>query len=163
MIQQKQIAYESRRQEQKKYENQMKLMELQNRKDEEDILLMAQNLDRMALMNNSHDRISLSAGPSEPATPPEFRDPAAAAYARPKAPIASASVLATPPAVGSRLDHHQQQQQQLITPPSEDVLSHLSQTNNSRSVPVSRRNSDENQVHGTPTQAPIGQRSSTLR
>lgn len=139
----------------------MKLMELQNRKDEEDILLMAQNLDRMALMNNSHDRISLSAGPSEPATPPEFRD--STAYARPKAAaIASASVLATPPAVGSRLDHHQQQQQQLITPPSEDVLSHLSQTN-SRSVPVSRRNSDENQVHGTPTQAPIGQRSSTLR
>jgi len=145
------MAYESRRQEQKKYENQMKLMELQNRKDEEDILLMAQNLDRMALMNNSHDRLSLSAGPSEPTTPPEFRD--APPYGRPKATIPPASLLATPPTVNNRLD-----QQQLITPPAEDVLSHLSQSN-SRSVPGSRRNSDENQVLGTPTQAPIGQRS----
>ncbi|KAF8540796.1 armadillo-type protein [Trichophaea hybrida] len=155
MIQQKQMAYESRRQEQKKYETQMKLMELQNRKDEEDILLMAQNLDRMALMNNSHDRLSLSAGPSEPTTPPEFRD--APPYGRPKAAMPPASLLATPPTVSNRLD-----QQQLITPPAEDVLSHLSQSN-ARSVPGSRRNSDENQVLGTPTQAPIGQRSNIIR
>jgi hypothetical protein len=149
LIQQKQLAYESRRQEQKKYETQMKLMELQNRKDEEEILLMAQNLDRMALMNNSHDRISLSTGPNEPTTPPELRD---TPYNRSKA-MSGASALATPPTVSGRSE-----QQQLITPPAEDVLSLLSQ-NNSKSVPGSRRNSDENQVNMTPTQAPIGQRS----
>jgi len=150
LIQQKQMAYESRRQEQKKYEAHMKLMELQNRKDEEEILRMAQNLDRMAMSNNSRDRVSLSAGPSEPTTPPEFRD---GPYGRSKAAIAPVPLLATPPTVGNRPD-----QQQLITPPSEDVLSLLSQSN-SRSVPGSRRNSDENQARGTPTQAPIGQRS----
>jgi hypothetical protein len=147
LIQQKQMAYESRRQEQKKYETQMKIMELQNRKDEEEILLMAQNLDRMQLMNNGHDRISMSAGPSEPTTPPEFRD---SQYARPKV---AASVLLTPPTVTSRPE-----QQQLITPPAEDVLSLLAQSN-IKSVPGSRRNSGENQTHGTPTQGPIGQRS----
>ncbi|KAI5852319.1 armadillo-type protein [Tricharina praecox] len=150
LIQQKQMAYESRRQEQKKYEARMKLMELQNRKDEEEILRMAQNLDRMAMTNNPRDRVSLSAGHSEPTTPPEFRD---GPYGRSKAAMAPASLLATPPTVSNRLD-----QQQLITPPSEDVLSLLSQSN-SRSVPGSRRNSDENQARGTPTQAPIGQRS----
>ena len=122
----------------------MKLMELQNRRDEQDILLMAQNLDRLALVNNGRDR-----GPNEPSTPPEFRD----SYGRSSSGMPSNSLLSTPPTVSNRPD-----QQQLITPPSEDVLSLLSQ-NNSRSVPGSRRNSDENQVHGTPTQAPIGQRS----
>lgn len=152
MIQQKQQAYESRRQEQKLYENQMKLMDIQNRKDEEEILLMAQDLDRLAHLGpgGTHDRISMPGGPSEPATPPEFRE---TPYGRPKQ-MPPSSLLATPPTVSSRPD-----QQQLITPPSEDVLSLMSQSN-SRSVPGSRRNSDENQVHDTPTQAPIGQRSS---
>ncbi|KAA8895705.1 armadillo-type protein [Sphaerosporella brunnea] len=146
LIQQKQMQYESRRQEQKKYEAHLKIIEAQNRRDEEEILMMAQNLDRIALMK-SRERASLSAGPNEPATPPELRD---GPYGRPKA----SALLATPPTVSNRPD-----QQQLITPPSEDVLSLMSQ-NNSRSVPGSRRNSDENQVLGTPTQAPIGQRSS---
>jgi hypothetical protein len=144
------MQYESRRQEQKKYEAHLKLIEAQNRRDEEEILMMAQNLDRIALMK-SRERASLSAGPNEPATPPELRD---GPYGRSKASLPPAALLATPPTVSNRPD-----QQQLITPPSEDVLSLMSQ-NNSRSVPGSRRNSDENQVLGTPTQAPIGQRSS---
>ncbi|KAI5796737.1 armadillo-type protein [Pyronema domesticum] len=138
------MQYDARLQEQRELEMKVKLMQLQTRKDEEDILRLARTLDRMNMGR-------MKAGLNEPTTPPEFRD---SAYGRTKTDISAVSLLATPPTVSNRLD-----QQQLITPPAEDVLSHLSQSN-SRSVPGTRRNSDENQVLGTPTQAPIGQRPS---
>ena len=125
----------------------MKIMELQNRRDEEEILRMAQNLDRMALVENKSERISLSTGHSEPTTPPELRD---GPFGRPKIGLSSGTALATPPTLSTRPE----QQQHLITPPAEDVLSHLSQGNK----PASRRNSDEDKLNGTPTQPPIGQR-----
>lgn len=123
-------------------------MELQNRRDEEEILRMAQNLDRMALVENKSERISLSTGHSEPTTPPELRD---GPFGRPKIGLSSGTALATPPTLSTRPE---QQQQHLITPPAEDVLSLLSQGNK----PASRRNSDEDKLNGTPTQPPIGQR-----
>lgn len=109
----------------------MHLLELQNRRDEAEMLHMAQNLDRMAIH-------------SEPTTPPEFRE---GAFIRSKPGLSVASALATPPAAGTRLE-----QQQLITPPAEDVLAMLSQSH-VKSVPQSRRNSDESKSN---VQAPIG-------
>jgi hypothetical protein len=147
MLQQKQLAYETRRQEQKKYEEHMKMMELQNRKDEEEILRIAQNLDRMALMENKAERVSLSTGQSEPTTPPELRD---GPFGRSKVGLSAATVLATPPSINNRPE----QQPQLITPPADEVLSLLSQDKK----PATRRNSDEDKFSGTPTQPPIGQR-----
>lgn len=123
------------------------MMEMQNRKDEEEILRIAQNLDRMALVGKKGERVSLSTGQSEPTTPPELRE---GPFGRSKVGLSAAAVLATPPTLSNRPEH----QPQLITPPADEVLSLLSQDKK----PASRRNSDEDKFNGTPTQAPIGQR-----
>lgn len=124
----------------------------QQKKDEAEIMRIAQDLDRDMTQGNGHSGFKSSAG-RIPTTPPDLRDGASGfefVHTNTGMPVASA--LATPPGSGRR------DGRQLMTPPTDDgnlFMSHKP----SRSVPASRRNSDEHDIMGTQDQAPIGQRS----
>lgn len=131
------MQVELRRQQMLQFQAQQRLLEDQNRQEEEEMLRMAQSLDRIALSGSSK-----LAGQSEPTTPPEYRD---GLFGRTKA-LAVTPALATPPS------SKRSEQQQLITPPAEDMFKAFAPRN---SAPNSRRNSGEKE-NSTPIQRPFG-------
>ncbi|PUU72262.1 armadillo-type protein [Tuber borchii] len=155
MLQQKQREMELKqlevmklREQQKNYEEHMRRLAFQQQEDEREIRRIAQDLDRMTLRGNA--RLNSTMGRSEPTTPPDHDT-----FARSRAGHPEANALATPPGTV----RHDQQQQQLMTPPADDIAPFISHKA-SKSMPGSRRNSDENENKGTPEQGLVGQRSS---
>ncbi|KAL7271165.1 hypothetical protein RUND412_006099 [Rhizina undulata] len=148
LLKQKEREYQLRHEQQKLYQAHMEMIEMQQRKDAQDILRMAQDLDRSGIgMDNHGYRNKPSTGRNEPKTPPDLRD---SPFGLSKTGLASAA-LATPPAVAARI-----QTQQLMTPPADDIL--LLSQKNSKSLPASRRNSDEDNNAVPPEQVPVKQR-----
>lgn len=120
-------------------------MEMQERQNELEIRRIAQEL--------THNPLPKSTGHSEPTTPPEFKD-ITFSERRGRSGFMSGSLLSTPPS----LSRHEKAAHQLMTPPAEDILPIFGQKTPSKSVPSSRRNSDENEF-GTHQDEPIlGQR-----
>ncbi|KAF8426581.1 armadillo-type protein [Tirmania nivea] len=119
-------------------------MEILERQNEREIRRMAQEL--------THP-LPKSTGHSEPTTPPEFKD-MAFTERRTRNGFMPSSLLSTPPS----LSRHEKAAHQLMTPPAEEILPIFGQKTPSKSVPSSRRNSDENEF-GTQQDEPIvGQR-----
>jgi len=120
-------------------------MEILERQNELEIRRMAQEL--------THNPLPKSTGHSEPTTPPEFKD-MTFTERRGRNGFMSGSLLSTPPS----LSRHEKATHQLMTPPAEEILPIFGQKTPSKSVPSSRRNSDENEF-GTQQDEPIvGQR-----
>ncbi|TGZ77791.1 hypothetical protein EX30DRAFT_178657 [Ascodesmis nigricans] len=145
IIQQKQMQVELRRQQMYAYQAQQKLLEDQNRLEEEEMLRMAQSLDRIAL-----NGASKFVGQSEPTTPPEYRE---GLFARTKGLGGGSQSLATPP------NSKRTEQQQLITPPAEDMFTPFDSRHSGTN---SRRNSGEQEA-GTPLQHSFGSGTSLRR
>lgn len=143
----KQLEVIELRKQQKNYEEHVRRLAFQQQEDEREIRRIAQDLDRMAIRGNA--RLASTMGRSEPTTPPDLRDDT---YARGRAGLPGANTLTTPPGTARHEQH------QLMTPPADDMpfISHKA----SKSMPGSRRNSDENENKGTPDQGLVGQRSS---
>lgn len=132
----------------------MQLLAIQQHKDEQEIMRIAQDLDRdrMAGQGSGQGGFKSSAG-RVPTTPPELRDGTSGfEFVATNGGLPVASALATPPGSGRR------DGRQLMTPPADDGNPFISHKP-SRSVPASRRNSDEHDIMGAQDQAPIGQRS----
>ncbi|KAH0537041.1 hypothetical protein FGG08_006139 [Glutinoglossum americanum] len=146
-LEKKRIEYELLKERRRKFEADMQLMDLQQRKEEQEISQIAEALNR-ASRSSGHQ--------SEPTTPPEHRDsgfPSLFSHSN----RFSTSSIVTPPGIFNRLGRSGSQ---LITPPSELAQSQGTGSKMpSKSVPGSRRNSDENENESTPEQNPIGHRS----
>ena len=124
----------------------MQLIDLQQQKEEQEIMQMTEALGH----------VSTSAGhQSEPTTPPEYRDSGfPSSLSRPNR--FSTSSLTSPLGVGNRGGRSGSQ---LISPPSE--LAHNQLPSNkmpSKSVPGSRRNSDEDEPEPARIEEPVAQR-----
>jgi len=143
----KQLEVMKLREQQKNYEEHMRRLAFQQQEDEREIRRIAQDLDRMTLRGNA--RLNSTMGRSEPTTPPDHDT-----FVRSRAGHPGANALATPPGA---VRHDQQQQ--LMTPPADDIAPFISHKA-SKSMPGSRRNSDENENKGTPEQGLVGQRPS---
>ncbi|KAI5841910.1 armadillo-type protein [Morchella snyderi] len=150
-LQQKQQELEHKRQQRKVFETQMALLHIQQQRDEQEIMRIAQDLDRdrQVTQGSVHGGYKPSAV-RVPTTPPELRDGASYEFSSSGIPVATA--LATPPSSGRR------DGRQLMTPPTDDGSIFMPHKP-SRSVPGSRRNSDEHEILGMQDQAPIGPRS----
>ncbi|KAF8468427.1 armadillo-type protein [Kalaharituber pfeilii] len=119
-------------------------MELQERQNELEIRRITQELS---------NPLPKSTGHSEPTTPPEFKD-IAFSDRRVRTGFMPSSLLATPPSIA----RHEAAAHQLMTPPAEDILPIFGQKAPSKSVPNSRRNSDENEFGTQPEEPSLGQR-----
>lgn len=120
-------------------------MELQERQSELEIRRIAQEL--------THNPMPKSTGHSEPTTPPEFKD-IAFSERRGRSGFMPGALLSTPPS----LSRHEKAAHQLMTPPAEDILPIFGQKTPSKSVPSSRRNSDENEFGNQQDEPLLGQR-----
>lgn len=127
-------------------QEELERMEILERKNELEIRRMAQEL--------THNPLPKSTGHSEPTTPPEFKDMTFTERRGRSGNFMPGSLLSTPPS----LSRHEKAAHQLMTPPAEEILPIFGQKTPSKSVPSSRRNSDENEF-GTQQDEPIvGQR-----
>ncbi|OCK77345.1 ARM repeat-containing protein [Lepidopterella palustris CBS 459.81] len=116
----------------------MELIDLQSRREEDDISRLSHEIHRF----------SVSGHQSEPTTPPEYRDNGGfpSAFSRPNR--FSISSIASPPGTGISTNRQSRSGSQITSPPSvsSTVGTQGSQSTNqlpSKSVPGSRRNSDE--------------------
>ncbi|KAI9863830.1 MAG: hypothetical protein M1813_003482 [Trichoglossum hirsutum] len=146
LLEKKRIEYELLKERRRQFEADMQLIDLQQRKEEQEISQIAEALNR-ASRSSGHQ--------SEPTTPPEHRDSGfPSLFSHPNR--FSTSSIVTPLGIFNRLGRSGSQ---LITPPSEPAQSQgASNKMPSKSVPGSRRNSDENENEST-EQKPIGHRS----
>ena len=128
----------------------MQLLDLQQRKEEQELAQMQEDLGR----NNN----SAAGNQSEPTTPPEFRETTSgfpSAFSRPNR--YSTSSLTSPPGLYNRSARSGSQ----LTSPQPGNLSHLVMDDKlpSKSVPGSRRNSDEDEKEEAVRQDPTSHRS----
>jgi len=154
------------REQRRRFEQEMELMDYQQRKEEEEIMKMAEDLGRMTASSGQQ---GLQGHQSEPTTPPEHRDAGfPSLFSRPGR-LSTAS-LASPPNLTNLTNGHSiaHSHAHLITPPSESDHSQAATAalnKPSHSVPSSRRNSDEKEPQPPPTQqpvqAPVGQKAVT--
>lgn len=118
---------------------------MQERQNELEIRRITQELSQSSL--------SKSTGHSEPTTPPEFKD-MTFPERRNRNGYMAGSLLSTPPS----MPRHETATHQLMTPPAEDILPIFGQKTPSKSVPNSRRNSDENEFSTQQDEPNLGQR-----
>ncbi|KAI9836195.1 MAG: hypothetical protein M1819_001532 [Sarea resinae] len=137
LLEKKQLEYEMLREQRRRFEAEMQLIDLQQKREEEELRQMARDLGR----------VNIHAGhQSEPTTPPEYRDSVfPSAFSRPNR--FSVSSMTSPPGLSNR---SARSGSQIASPPS-DVFSvaqahTISHKLPSKSMPGSRRNSDENEA-----------------
>ncbi len=135
----------------RKFEAEMQMIDLRQQREEQEMAQMAEDLNR----------VHTSAGHSEPATPPEYRDAGfPSSFSRPNR--FSASNLTSPSALHTR---DSRSSSQIMSPPR-DLIQGPYQTPAtpnkmpSKSVPGSRRNSDERKTEQIPEAKEISHRSS---
>ena len=130
-------------------QEELERMELQERQNKLEMRRIAQELNRDPPKSTGH---------SEPTTPPEYKD--VNFDRRVRNGFSPASILATPPS----LARHEVATHQLMTPPAEDMLPIFGQKTPSKSLPGSRRNSDENEFkNNQPEETNLGQRLANAR
>ncbi|KZF20668.1 ARM repeat-containing protein [Xylona heveae TC161] len=137
LLEKKRMEYELLKEQRRRFEAEMHLIDLQQKREEEDIRKMAKDLER----------VHPSAGhQSEPTTPPEYPE-SIFSTVFPRHNRLSSSSITSPPGLTSR---SVRSSSQLTSPPPELVSSFpstiLPNKLPSKSVPASRRNSDENEL-----------------
>ncbi|KAI9823340.1 MAG: hypothetical protein M1832_002564 [Thelocarpon impressellum] len=143
LLEKKRHEYEILREQRRRFEAEMQLIDLQQQKEEQEIMQMTEALGQ----------VTTSAGyQSEPTTPPEYRDSGfPSSLSRPNR--FSTSSLTSPPGLNKSVGS------QLASPVSE--LPHSQVVSNkmpSKSVPGSRRNSDEDEPKPVSIKQPVAHR-----
>ncbi len=133
----------------------MQLLDLQQRKEEQELAQMQEDLGR----GNSNHTVTAAGHQSEPSTPPEYRETSSGfptVFSRPNR--YSTSSLTSPPGLYTRPGRSGSQ---LTSPQSSIVPSRFVMDDKmpSRSVPGSRRNSDEDEKEEAVRQDPTSHRS----
>ncbi|KAI9815703.1 MAG: hypothetical protein M1827_002099 [Pycnora praestabilis] len=142
LLEKKRLEHEMLKEQRRRFEAEMQLIDLQQRREEQEILQMAEDLGR----------VNTSGGhQSEPTTPPEYRESGfPSAFSRPNR-FSSSSLTSPPPGLNNRVSRSGSQ---ITSPSNELVQSRQSYVTSSKmpskSVPGSRRNSDENQAQHIP-------------
>ncbi|KAH7370544.1 armadillo-type protein, partial [Rhexocercosporidium sp. MPI-PUGE-AT-0058] len=154
LLEKKKLEYERLREQKRRFEAEMQLLDLQQRREEQELAQMQEDLGRG---NNS------SAGhqghQSEPTTPPEYRESTSGfptVFSRPNR--YSTSSLQSPPGIYNRPGRSGSQ---LTSPQGGIMQSRLMMDDKlpSKSVPGSRRNSDEDEKEEAVRQDPTSHRS----
>ncbi|CAK7217417.1 hypothetical protein SBRCBS47491_003159 [Sporothrix bragantina] len=166
-LEKKRLEYEKLREQKRRFEAEMQLLDQQQRRDEQELAAMQEDLGRIgaaaALANTGHQ--------SEPTTPPEYRETSSgfpSMFSRPNR--YSTSSLTSPP--GLLFNRPGRSGSQIASPQSGIMQSSASASsaNNaqhfgfddqlpSRSVPTTRRNSDEDEKEEAVRQDPTSHRS----
>lgn len=131
VLEKKKLEYEYLREQRRRFEAEMELLDLQSKREEDDIHRLSHEINRF----------SVSGHQSEPTTPPEYRDNGfPSAFSRPNR--FSISSIASPPGMGTT--RASRSGSQIASPPSVSSTQGTATTHiPSKSVPGSRRNSDE--------------------
>jgi len=148
-LEKKKLEYERLREQKRRFEAEMQLLDLQQRKEEQELAQMQEDLGR----NNN----STAGHLSEPTTPPEYRETNSgfpSVFSRPNR--YSTSSLTSPPGLYNRPGRSGSQ---LTSPQSGIMQSRLMMDDTSRSSPGSRRNSDEDEKEEAVRQDPTSHRS----
>ncbi|KAI5926098.1 armadillo-type protein [Camillea tinctor] len=151
LLEKKKIEYEKLREQKRRFEAEMHKLDQQQRRDEFDIAQMQEDLGR----GNS---MSMTGHQSEPTTPPEYRETSSGfptMFSRPNR-YSTSSLVSTP----GMFTRPARSGSQLASPQS-SVLPHhyYDELLPSRSVPGSRRNSDEDEKEEALRQDPTSHRS----
>lgn len=134
-LEKKKLEYERLREQKRRFEAEMQLLDLQQRREEMELAQMQKDLGRNSNTNAGHQ--------SEPTTPPEYRETSSgfpSAFSRPNR--YSTSSIISPPGIYTR----QGRSNSILTSPQSSMMPSRQMMEDklpSKSVPGSRRNSDE--------------------
>jgi len=150
-LEKKKLEYERLREQKRRFEAEMQLLDLQQRREEQELAQMQEDLGRSNNTTAGHQ--------SEPTTPPEYRESTSgfpSVFSRPNR--YSTSSLTSPPGLYNRPGRSGSQ---LTSPQSGIIQSRLMMDDKlpSKSVPGSRRNSDEDEKEEAVRQDPTSHRS----
>ncbi|KAH7413111.1 armadillo-type protein [Cadophora sp. MPI-SDFR-AT-0126] len=151
LLEKKKLEYERLREQKRRFEAEMQLLDLQQRREEQELAQMQEDLGRGNNPNAGHQ--------SEPTTPPEYRESNSGfptVFSRPNR--YSTSSLQSPPGIYNRPGRSGSQ---LTSPQGGIIQSRLMMDDKlpSKSVPGSRRNSDEDEKEEAVRQDPTSHRS----
>ncbi|KAE8449213.1 hypothetical protein EG329_008380 [Mollisiaceae sp. DMI_Dod_QoI] len=149
-LEKKKLEYERLREQKRRFEAEMQLLDLQQRREEQELAQMAEDLGRTNNNTAGHQ--------SEPTTPPEYRESTSgfpSVFSRPNR--YSTSSLTSPPGLYNRPGRSGSQ---LTSPQSGIIQSRFMMDDKlpSKSVPGSRRNSDEDEKEEAVRQDPTSHR-----
>ncbi|KAI1139562.1 ARM repeat-containing protein [Hypoxylon sp. FL0543] len=153
LLEKKKIEYEKLREQKRRFEAEMHKLDQQQRRDEFDIAQMQEDLGR-------GNGIGMTGHQSEPTTPPEYRETSSGfptMFSRPNRYSTPSLGLVSPPGLFNRPGRSGSQ---LASPQSGVLQSRFFDDSlPSRSVPGSRRNSDEDEKEEALRQDPTSHRS----
>ncbi|KAI0843347.1 ARM repeat-containing protein [Hypoxylon sp. FL0890] len=153
LLEKKKIEYEKLREQKRRFEAEMHKLDQQQRRDEFDIAQMQEDLGR-------GNNIGMTGHQSEPTTPPEYRETSSGfptMFSRPNRYSTPSLGLVSPPGLFNRPGRSGSQ---LASPQSGILQSRFfDEPLPSRSVPGSRRNSDEDEKEEALRQDPTSHRS----
>ncbi|TVY84508.1 Pumilio domain-containing protein [Lachnellula suecica] len=148
LLEKKKLEYERLREQKRRFEAEMQLLDLQQRREEQELAQMQEDIGR-SNNNGGHQ--------SEPTTPPEYRETTSgfpSVFSRPNR--YSTSSLTSPPGLYNRPGRSGSQ---LTSPQSGIYQSRIMDDKlPSKSVPGSRRNSDEDEKEEAVRQDPTSHR-----
>ncbi|CCD49851.1 hypothetical protein BofuT4_P095590.1 [Botrytis cinerea T4] len=153
LLEKKKLEYERLREQKRRFEAEMQLLDLQQRRDEQELQQMQEDLGRSNNNNNN------AGNQSEPTTPPEYRESSSgfpSAFSRPNR--YSTSSITSPPGLYNRPGRSGSQ----LTSPQAGIMQSrliIDDKLPSKSVPGSRRNSDEDEKEEAVRQDPTSHRS----
>jgi hypothetical protein len=155
LLERKRVEYEKIREQKRRFEVEMQKLDQQQRREEQEMAQMKEDLGRYA------PRDSMAGHLSEPTTPPEYRETASGfptMFSKPNR--YSTSSLTSPPGLYNR---QSRSGSQLASPPPGIMQSRLAFDDQlpSRSVPGSRRNSDEDEKEEAVRQDPTSYRATS--
>ncbi|KAH8820489.1 armadillo-type protein [Xylogone sp. PMI_703] len=154
LLEKKKLEYERLREQKRRFEAEMQLLDLQQRREEQELAQMQEDL-----RSNS----TIAGHQSEPTTPPEYRDTSSgfpSAFSRPNR--YSTSALVSPPGLFNRPGRSGS----LLTSPQSGIMQSrilMDDKFPSQSVPGSRRNSDEDEKEEAVRQDPTSHRSTNAK
>ncbi|KAI1765847.1 ARM repeat-containing protein [Hypoxylon sp. FL1150] len=154
LLEKKKIEYEKLREQKRRFEAEMHKLDQQQMRDEFDIAQMQEDLGR-------RNEMGMTGHQSEPTTPPEYRDTNSGfptMFSRPNRYSTPSLGLVSPPGLFTTRSGRSGSQ---LTSPQSGILQSrfFDDTLPSRSVPASRRNSDEDEKEEALRQDPTSHRS----
>jgi hypothetical protein len=155
LLERKRVEYEKIREQKRRFEVEMQKLDQQQRREEQELAQMTEDLGRFTSRDNMAGHLS------EPTTPPEYRETATGfptMFSRPNR--YSTSSLTSPPGLYNR---QSRSGSQVASPQSGVMQSRLAFDDQlpSRSVPGSRRNSDEDEKEEAVRQDPTSYRATS--
>lgn len=151
-LEKKKLEYERLREQKRRFEAEMQLLDLQQRREEQELAQMQEDIGRS---NNNNS--STAGHQSEPTTPPEYRETTSgfpSVFSRPNR--YSTSSLTSPPGLYNRPGRSGSQ----LTSPQSGIHQSRAMDDKlpSKSVPGSRRNSDDDEKEEAVRQDPTSHR-----